>query len=681
MGDALMPGANKEPRYGKKYSDDDLLSWMEECYQDSSEHFSDWRTNLSRLFSMYGGKTLSETDRQYLRATNRPEIEFNYCLGTLNAILGQDISNKSEVVFRGQDLGPNDQVLGEWLTSGVRRAHQVCKGHMHEWEALWELLVTGYGWSRGFLDVNRPTVLPAIQRAPCWEMYPDPDATSTNLSDMRWLIRERRWTVESIEARWPKKAQEVIDRAATGDLQLATHPHPYRKDEWRRMVETGSIMRQRVTVREFEYKRLEPYLRYWDRETEELAEIEESRAEERWKALEAVGQKRPEQVFPYARECFYRAHAVAAGNGKGIALDHEKLNVPSFTYRCSTGFRFQNPETGRVVFFGPASVIADAQNYINQSLRLILELVSTSSKGGGFIEESAIKSSPAQFQQDQAKPGYWHVVADDAVSQKKILLKPTQAVPPVVGEFLRLCVDAISTLTGVTDWVKGTATQERSNVLITNMQEQSITMLMPLLEPVKEWRVANGVLMARLFLQLPDQVINRLIGDEPIEGLTHAKVPNPGTGAMEMIPLDIDGQPIQVDPETGQPMGMPATPAALIKRNADPLLHDVVADVGQASPTMKMAVWQVFIQTNLIGTLMEAGIPIDAILPRLIRYLPLPSDMAQSLASDLEARMGQAPQGPEQILQMLAEIHPQERMAIIQQAAELPPPEAAAPAA
>lgn len=672
--------ANKEPRYGKKYADADLLEWMGQCYQDSADHFSGWRESLPRLFSMYGGKTLSEADRAYLGATNRPEIEFNYCLGTLNAILGQDISNKSEVVFRGQDLGASDQVLGEWLTSGVRRSHQVCKGHLHEWEVLWELLVSGYGWSRGFLDVNRPTILPAIQRAPCWEMYPDPDATGTNLNDMRWLIRERRWTLESIEARWPKKADEVISRAATGDLMLPTHPEPYRKDEWRRMYESGSIMRERVTVREFEYKRFEPYLRYWDPATEELAEVEEAKSEERWLAMEAMGQPRPEQVFPYSRECFYRAHAVVAhGGNHGILLDHEKLSLPSFTYRCATGFRFQNPETGRIVFFGPASVIADAQNYINQSLRLTLELVATSSKGGGFIEEGALKSSVAQFQMDQAKPGYWHVVADDSVSQKRILLKPTQTIPPVVGEFLRLCVDAISTLTGVTDWVKGTATQERSNVLISNLQEQSITMLMPLLEPLKEWRVANGVLMGRLFLQLPDQVINRLIGDEPVEGLTHANIPmqNPETGLTEMqlVPLSIDGEPVMPDPETGEMMAEPATPAALMKKNADPLLYDVVADVGQASPTMKMAVWQVFIQTNLIGTLMEAGIPIDAILPRLIRYLPLPSDMAQSLAADLEARMGQPVQGQEQILQALVSMPEADRMAIIQQAAEAPPAE------
>jgi hypothetical protein len=66
---------------------------------------------------------------------------------------------------------------------------------------------------------------------------------------------------------------------------------------------------------------------------------------------------------------------------------------------------------------------------------------------------------------------------------------------------------------------------------------------------------------------------------------------------------------------------------------------------------------------------MEMGAPVDVLLPRLLRFLPLPGEMAADLAAEFEARMNRQPQGPEEILASLAQLPEPERMAIIQQAA------------
>ncbi len=676
-----------QPQYGKKLSDPELLRFFWQCKEDSEGYFAAWRTRLSKLFAMYGGRMLGPSERRYLELIKQPSIEFNFALGTLNAILGQDMANRSEVIFRGEDISWADGAQADWMSQLAKHYMNRCKGLPQEWDALHEALCSGYGWAEGFLNVNVIPLRGEIKRVHCWEMLPDPDATADNLTDMRFLIRRRQWSLEEAQARWPGK-RGLLGAAAQPARDIpSSFPAAWRHDEWRKL--SLSDPKLGIDVYEFQYRRYEPYVRFWDAETNGWLDLPEADWRKKMKALERVvgedGETPDEKPdgYPYAKECFYRAFiAGEAGGGGvgGVVLQHSKLQVPSFTYNCVTGFKDKDPNTGRCMFFGPAQVIYDAQHYINRMMSLTLEIVATSSKGGGFIERSAIDGSPAEFQRNNARPGFWHTVADGAITEKKIMPKVTQAVPPVISEFLRLCMDALGRLTGVTDYVKGTSTQERSNVLISNLQQQSMTLLLPLFEPLQAFRVNNGVLLLRVILaNLPAQEIDRILGAEPIEGLTHMKqmVVDPETQqeSEEVVPI------LQKDSAGNDIPDAPVTAGWLLKQR-DPLEYDVSADVGQASPTMKFMVWNVFSQTELLQIMKEAGMPIEAIMPRLLRYLPIPTEMAQKLADDLEAATGNRPLDPQQILEALTALHPADRLQIIQQAQAqdnaAPPPAAAA---
>lgn len=696
----------EQPQFGVTLGDEALLRYFWQCYEDSKSHFSGWRQRLPRLFAMYGGRMLTDLDRAYLKSVRQPSIEFNFALGTLNAILGQDMANKSEVTFRGEDLSWADSFQADWMTQLGKHYMGRCHGLTQEWDALHEMLCTGYGWANGYLNVNVIPLRGEVERVHCWEMYPDPDASADCLTDMRFLIRERQWSLEEAQAHWPKASRSMAGMMAPGRPTPSWFPRVWRTDEWRRVKGVGDPL-ERLLIREFQYKRFEPYVRFWDATTSSFLDVPEAEWRRRMSAVsktageDGMPQEKPES-YPYAKECHYRAFIACEGGGTpasgGVVLQHDKLTVSSFTYNCVTGYKDKDPEKGRVVFFGPAQVIYDAQHYINRALSLILEIIATSSKGGGFIERGALDSSVQQFERDQAIPGKFHVVADGAVSEKRILQKQPQAIPPIISEFLRLCMDALGRLTGVTDFVKGTATSERSNVLVSNLQQQSMTLLLPLFEPLQQFRIRNGVLLLRILLKhLPPQELDRVLGAEPVEGLTHEKQ-------------------LKIDPETGQPMvdqttGLPTQETELVPitqkdaegndiagpdgdpllvtagyllKQRDPLEYDVTADVGQASPTMKFMVWNVFSQTELLQIMKEAGMPVEAIMPRLLRYLPIPADMAQKLADDLEEATGKRPLSPQEILEGLSALHPAERMQIIQQAqmqdSQAPPPPAAAAA-
>lgn len=712
------PEGQEQLHYAQELDEKTLLAYFDRSHRASSEHFTKWRESIGKLFGMYGGRMLGEKDRQYLKDLQRPEIEFNFALGTLNAILGQDMANRSEVIYRGEDQSWADGYLADWQTQLGMHYLGRCRALMHEWDAAHEMLVAGYGWAGGHLNVNVIPMRPALERVHCWEMFPDPDATEDNLVDARFIIRRRLWSLEEAEARWPAKVEMLRGTAYRRESPTPSiFPKLWRNDEWRKFSGSGTPT-AKVPIYEFQYRRYEPYVRFWDgdEQTGQFVDLPEAEWKKRMDALSKTagpdGQPLAEKPpgYPYAKECVYRAFIAAEGDtpgeSNGVVLQHSKLSVPTFTYNCTTGFKDKNPDTGRVTFFGPAAVIYDAQHYINRSLSLILEIVATSSKGGGFIEQSALTTSPAAFQRDAARPGFFHIVADGAVSEKRIMVKQATSVPPVISEFLRLCMDALGRLTGVTDWVKGTATSERSNVLINNLQNQSMTLLLPLFEPLGQFRIANGVLLNRIALaHLPVHEIDRVLGAEPVEGLTHTKqlVAAEPEGEEDPAAMGAPGMPPQ-EPQPTQlvekwvPMkdatGKPLSAGALLKQS-DPTDYDVSADVGQGSPTMKSLFWSVMEQSTILQAMKDSGLPVDTFILQMLRYSPLPTAAANKIADELERATGKRPMEPQSLLNALSLLDPQTRMQVLQAAqaqlqqetaqqqgaGAMPPPQPGAPAA
>lgn len=692
---------DQELRYAKPLDDQTLLAYFNRCHEDSSDFFSPWREKLPKLFSMYGGRMLSQQDRKYLKSLQKPEIEFNFALGTLNAILGQDMANRSEVIYRGEALGYPHGYIADWSTQLGMHYLGRCRSLMHEWDAAHEMLVAGYGWAAGFLNVNVIPMRPVLERVHCWEMFPDPNATEDNLADARFLIRKRLWSLEEAEARWPDRVDLLRGAGRTfSGLVPPSFPKLWRNDEWRNFSGSANP-NARIPIYEFQYKRYEPYVRFWqgDDQNGKFVDVPEPDWKKQMAALGKTAAPDGGPItdkppgYPYAKECVYRAFIAGQGDTPGeggVVLQHTKLSVPTFTYNCTTGFKDKNPDSGRVTFFGPASVIYDAQHYINRSLSLIMEIVATSSKGGGFIEQSALTGSIEAFQRDAAKPGFYHVVADGAVSEERIMQKPVGTVPPVISEFLRLCMDALGRLTGVTDYVKGTATSERSNVLISNLQNQSMTLLLPLFEPLGQFRIANGVLLNRIALaHLPVHEIDRVLSAEPVEGLTHTK---------QLMPVDEPDAPGQADEPDAQPGMMPGQPGAMgdpgaqqqpmapppppqmaeqwvpikdadgvpitagaLLKQIDPTDYDVTADVGQGSPTMKALFWSVMENSNILQAMQNSGLPIDTFILQMLRFSPLPTAAANKIADELEKATGNRPLDPQTIINALAQLPLQQR--------------------
>lgn len=674
-----VPGA-KDPETAQ------LLKTFDSRLQRSRTAFANWREKCRRWYRFYSNDAWDPADRSALESEGRIPVTFNYALSTVNTIIGSDMADRKEGRFWGVDGHIFDEVRGEWLTTLSRHIYRAAKGHRHESQAQLDQLITGYGWAEVFVDSTRFPFRIRPSYVDCQQMHLDPDYREDNATDARYLICESKWHREDALANWPGKEAELKTLSATfgpsgmfpKQVERGRHYHVSIPDDHYREPED-----ERVVIFDYQFKKREPWVAFRDPETGLQQQLSAADFEKRKKELfDQVDEATGDSLYPdipeavrFAREVVYRAYLAGNESGASVLLEEPKrIKQDLFTYRCATGFRERDTETGRTRHFGLMAVIEEPQRWSAKVLSMILEMMARNSKGGGFIKPSALVDEN-KFAADSSKPGAWHFLKDDAVVGDDILERPPMQWPQGFEKLLDLAVNAIPELSAVTNWLKGTAQTERSNVLISNLQGQSMIVLGPLLDPMSQFRVELHTLCIRLAQEyLSAEDINKIIGEQEIDGVTHRAGEDPETGEPSLQPIMID------DPATGEQR--PITPADIL-READILEFHVAVDLGAASTTAKQALWQLFNQTGLLQKLVEVGFPMQELFPWLIRNMPgIPAETSKEIAGKIQQQMQAAEQqqtfeGIAEAVQGLPPEQQSELAAMLQQAQ----PAAAAPAA
>jgi hypothetical protein len=631
----------QEPEYGQEMDDQELVTWFFKRFRDSEAHFQWWRSEADVLYKMYSGRGIySEADSWWLNKTKRTEINVNLTLGTLNSIIGAQMSDRKEVQFRGVEEKTHSGVIAEWLTQVLRTAYQACFGHRKETEASLDMLITGYGYTEGYLDATRLPMIAKLEIAPPWEVFADPDALEDNLSDSRFIIRRRHWDIEEAQAKWPDKKDEISAAAVGMNMSLpSTYPESV---TLRRSVSEHRA--NRVPIYQFQYVRYVTYVAYIDPGGQQVSMPKEV-AKENWK----LAGEEPRVVHEYPHKCYYQAFITGSSeNASGSVLERSKLSTSRFTIQPVTGYKEKDLWRERGLCFGPARTVVDLQRYINRSYSVYLDILARGSKGGFIVETDAIPKSREDFEAQASTPGGVISVKPGALAEGKIQERGTQSPPTGIDQFLRLLVNSFEQVTGVGEYLKGTSTSERSNVYVSNMQQQSYTMLAPLYDPITKFQIENGKLLMEIILQhYTEDQINRILGDQDeVEGLTH-----------------------QLDPETNELV--PVTTPAQILKGVTLDDFEVTADVGQASTTQKQMFANLWVQTDLIGTLSNLlGDHVGEVLPDLVRYMPLPPSVSDGLATKLEKAFQMQKEGMDMdmMMQQLSEMPPEQLQQMIMEA-------------
>jgi hypothetical protein len=711
------------PRFNKLMSSAELLRWMMKCRKEARAFCSDIHKETDYYWSVTAAEALSEDDKKFLREAGRPEIDPPFAAGVLDAVLGMEIAADVTPVFHGVDSGHEDQVIADWLTRLLRNGFKMMGADDAMLEAFHDCLVGGYGFVQFYLDMRRMPFRAVGKHLNYWQVWWEPGAVEKNLRDSDFFGIESEWELEDAEANWSSEKQRGLILQAASGSKKGKAPGGSPLPQMPGATSAYGRM-EKVKVTEFQYRRSVARARYADPETGE--EVDSTRddyearkkelatraAEQRATHEEQLGMWRdlaedpdpafaatagPEPPEPQVVEitdeyeeefvAFYngysyrRAFVVGEDEASGGVLEDKEIDLPlpgdepGFTIKAVTGYAWRQKEKKRVRRYGLMRKIVNIQEWFTKFIRQYLELQSRKIKGGGFVEKGAFEGIPGGFEAFVRKApsgGHWQMVADGAIQAGKIKENGAMSGEPGLLEGINMMREMFGWVTGVTQGLQGTLTQDRANILVENQQEHGLQMLLPIRQPRRDFLLACGRLYAAIVIKhLPAKEIDRILGVQQIEGMTVEKQMGPdgrpvyGPDGPVLIPiLGDDGQPMT---------------AGTILKNADLLDFDVEADIAQAKETEKtkfMTAWQqhglgAIIQQALpgpagtriwIGELFKNMMPnaaagkemaakADAYLLQLEQQ-----ESAQGISAAFEQMAAADPDGASQLLQQLVQI-------------------------
>lgn len=604
----------------------------QECvdrYNYSASAFGKWRKEAKQFYKAYATDPWPNAEKNRLEDAQRINAVFSFCTKIINAVIGQDQGDRKEVRFGGINEEPLSGFLGDMFTRLVRSIFQKSDGHRKDTAVYEDMLITGYGWGQVYIDNLRKNQQIRVNHIEAWEIYPDPDARDDGLEDAEYIIREHWMTPVMASLRWPD-----VDWERYGEPSQATTTAPFPRvvsaDAYFDDDAADLNVQSRMTRRDGGIKILE-YQRYvYERwaEYDDGSGTKQMLPEKDYKAMlkEMASQVDPTTGAPISgpiegiirfRRMVRRAFVAFGYEGNHELLEDEQMDIDEFTYKCATALREKDMGAGRVVRFGLMKLAYDPQLWASRAISLMLEMLGRQSKGGVDIEEGAVKDQD-DFEARYSTPGavLWYNAG--ALSQGKVRDRTVPNLPSGLNAMFGMAVDAISKTTNVGDYLTGAATSERSNVLISNLQNQQLAALNPFSDQMSGYRMRIGQLIAKVAqATMTAQAIDKILGNPMVEGIT-----------------------AQTDEASGEQQQI-ASAGAILKEN-DVLELKVQVDTGTASPTARQAFWESLTDAGLMQQIMQqAPASVPKILPMFFRFSPLPTEIGETLAKDLEAALKQ----------------------------------------
>lgn len=658
-------------------------------FRFSERCFAEHRYHSKKFFDTYAGDPWPEGVLEQMESEGRPATSINYAIGTANTVLGQDMADRKEPRFKAVAEGGDflQEFNAENFTRVVRQVYQNTKAHRQESMAHLDQLVTGYGWAEVFLNTFRFPHRIEIQYVDCFEIYVDPNYQQDNCIDARYVIRERRWSLEQAQAKWPEKREEL-------ETLTRSKASPYRSTMPRRTPDaTVASGGQRfdpdqddphVYIYEYQRKRYEPFVAYKDPLTKAYRKVPKAKFPEIQKGL--LAQLDPQTGMPllremesveYTQEIVDRGFLAGAGGTDCEVLEGPRqLETGMFTYRCATGFRRKDRAAGRTMHFGLVALAYEPQLLASKALSSGIEYIARGTKGGIVFDPQGLED-PGAFPEESVKPGARIAASEGWLAEgKKIFEKlPEPVWNNGYDTVFRIAVQGGEQSSNITASLKGTLQTERSNVLISNLQQKALVSLLPILEPLAQFRVELAQLVAIMVQKFfPADKFNQILATQKLEGVTYSVGRDPATGEeieepILMPDIDSEGNPI-LDPSTGEAYQRPVTPWDL-SRDIDIFEFNITSDLGAASATAKEALWRMMNDHAAFNDMMKDPDLKDLIVPWMIENIPdFPAEDAKTMARKLRERFRMREmQGTVEGVMAALETFPPEMLAQIQQAA------------
>ena len=561
-------------------------NFLDTARQRFAERLDAWYSEARDDYDFMAGRQWETDDAAELDAEDRPALTFNYSEKMVDAVIGAEVNNRQEVVFRPR--GMEDAAAAEAYTEAARWARELSNAEHEESDALRDMLICGIGWTETRVDYTQDADgRISIERIDPLEMDWDRAATRPGLTDRRWQCRTWWADLSAAQRAWPK-----FDFTQTGtgrdDAHRNAGVHTRREGRaYSRSDRAGTddeIDRSdQVLIRHYQCYVIEPYYRV--AHNDKLVDIDAAEFKRIKRQLDAANISYAQQN----RRVYYRAFFC------GDELLDGGLSP------CQDGFSF-TPITGKrdrnsISWYGMTRVMKDPQRWANKWLSQAVYILNANAKGGLLAETDAFVD-PRKAESEWARPDSITLLQPGGL--EKVKEKVPAPYPAGFDRLMSFALESLPMVTGINLEALGLANREQAGVLESQRKQAAYGILAPFFDSMRLYRREQG----RTLLYYLRKYI-------------------------------ADGRWIRL-------LGQGAAPAVQLNKLDDSVSFDIIVDQAPTAPDVKQRTWESLIQ--ILPAMMKAGIPIP---PDLLDYTPLPTQLAQSWKQFIQQSQGQA--SPEQM--------------------------------
>ena len=575
---------------------DTLKKWVRSDW----DALRDWRSAARENFKFAAGDQWTDEEKSALEEQRRVPIVFNRTATILNAVVGSEINNRTEVRYLPRTLG--DVETNETLTRGAEWFRDQCRAEEEETQAFSDSLISGLGWTETLMDFESDSIgEPKMMRINPLEMGWDASAERRGLSDSHRFFRVRQLGHEEAEelfedvdeadlnADW-LDVEEMDDEKAT--TQHADDDYNYESDG-ANITEKHS---RPITIVQLQWRERRKDVEYIDPLSGKRGQMGARDFARVTKAMEGAGydtskiKKRDVKRFEW-KQAFL---------GKKILDENQPCkDAPTFTpITCYW-------DNGNREWYGLLRQMKDPQKFANKWLSQSLNILNSNSKGGVMIEEDAV-ANMEDFENAWAAADAVQVFKKGALASGKIQPKPQAQFPQAYMGLTEFAITSIRDTSGVNQELLGLRDQNQPGVLEYQRKQAAMTTLAVPFDALRQYRLQQGKVL--LYYMLEHMNDGRLIRIADEDGVRYER--------------------LQVDP--------------------DVVKYDVIVEDAPQSPNNKERVWEVIMQ--MMPILQSAGLP-PQLWGEIIEYSPFPAALIAKMKEF--AQKGQQPDPAAQQMQQL----------------------------
>lgn len=414
-----------------------------------------------------GGLQWNPVDKARLDADGRPALEINMILSTVNAVLGEQSSQRADITFK-----PRREATEETSHVLSQLAQQIQDNNQYEYVES-QVFADGVIQDRGYFDIrldfsDHIEGEIRINAEDPLNILPDPNGKDYDPKTWNEVTKTRWMSLDDIEMSYGKdKREKVEDRVASNGVDYGVDSIRFEETTFGNQSsfydegdgEDRTIKKVRVIERQ--HRRLKLCQYFVDNETGDTRVIPSGWSEEKIQKVAATAN------MSIMKKTEKKIRWTVSVDGITLHDDWSPYKnftiVPFFPY-----FRRGEP-------FGIVRNLISPQEQLNKIESQELHIINTTANSGWILEAGSLTNMDEdELEERGAETGLVLVHNKDSAAPEKI---QPNTIPSGIDRLAQKAADSIKTISGVYDAMLGSSGSEVSGVAITKSQARGMVQM------------------------------------------------------------------------------------------------------------------------------------------------------------------------------------------------------------